>query len=456
MIPTVGEQSRGDYIWSGYPSYKPSGVEWLGDIPEHWMVHRLKRVSTLNPSKLEFNSSINPDTVITFLPMDHVSTDGQIDAIELISASAVWNGFTFFKQSDVIIAKITPCFENGKGACLDCLPTEFGFGSTEFNVLRAKPIIKPRYLYLITIINEFRSLGKQMMTGAAGQQRVPSSFFTTSFVPLPSLPEQTAIVAFLDRETTRIDSLIEKKERQIELLREKRGALINHTVTKGLDPSAPMKESGVEWVDMVPKHWICKKIKYITTINSKSLGEDTSPDYELKYVDIGNVDLVEGIIRVEDYTFDEAPSRARRIVQNGDIIISTVRTYLKAITAIFEPEPNLIVSTGFAVVRPNTNLDSKFSYYTFTASYFVENVVANSNGVSYPAINASRIGDMKIPIPPLTEQKSIAIFLAHETHKINSLIKMIGTSIENLHEFRSALISAAVTGKIDVRHEVNL
>ena len=151
---------------------KPSGVEWLGHVPGHWEVRRLKRIASLNPSKTEARTFLKANTPVTFLPMERVRTDGRIDG-ELLSASTVWNGFTYFRRNDVLVAKITPCFENGKGACLNALSTEVGFGSTEFHVLRAGRSISPRFLYLLTTLPNFRQSGADEMTGAAGQQRVP-------------------------------------------------------------------------------------------------------------------------------------------------------------------------------------------------------------------------------------------------------------------------------------------
>ena len=214
---------------------KPSGVKWLGDVPSHWEVRRLKHVAALNPSRTESRNSLMSDTSITFLPMERVWSDGRIDPQETLSASKVWNGFTYFRRDDILVAKITPCFENGKGAHLQSLPTEIGFGSTEFHVLRAKSFILPQFLYRLTTASEFRRLGTDAMTGAAGQQRVPSSFVANYSIPLPPLPEQTAIVEYLDKATTDIEAAIDRARREIELLKEYRTRLIADVVTGKLD-----------------------------------------------------------------------------------------------------------------------------------------------------------------------------------------------------------------------------
>ncbi|MDI6720596.1 restriction endonuclease subunit S [Methanoculleus sp.] len=209
------------------------------------------------------------------------------------------------------------------------------------------------------------------------------------------------------------------------------------------------KDSGVEWLGEVPAEWEIKRLKHISTVNDDTLSENTSPDYRLLYVDISNVDPIEGIQNIEELTFEKSPSRARRIVRSGDVIVSTVRTYLRAITPIVDPPENLIVSTGFAVIRPNSRFDSKFAGYALRDSYFIENVVARSNGVSYPAINANELVSLEIPLPPLPEQHAIAAFLDRETARIDALIAKKQRFIELLEEKRQAVISHVVTKGLD-------
>lgn len=214
---------------------KPSGVPWLGDIPEHWETRRLKQVARMNPSKSEAALALTGDTLVTFLPMHRVGTTGLVDSREKRCASEVWNGFTYFRRSDVLVAKITPCFENGKGACLDSLPTEIGFGSTEFIVLRVLRKVLPQYLYRLTLLPDFRHLGADAMIGAAGQQRVPATFVGSFSIPVPPLSEQSAIVCYLDAATADLEKAIDAARREIELLREYRTRLIADVVTGKLD-----------------------------------------------------------------------------------------------------------------------------------------------------------------------------------------------------------------------------
>ena len=204
------------------------------------------------------------------------------------------------------------------------------------------------------------------------------------------------------------------------------------------------KSSGVEWLGEVPKDWEVKRLKYSASINDEALPETTPPEFEFNYVDIGNVDSGEGITAEEQLTFDTAPSRARRVVRDGDTIVSTVRTYLRAIAPIRNPRENLIVSTGFAVIRPR-KIDPHFLSYALRESSFVETVVARSVGVSYPAVNASEVGTIPIPLPPTDKQRAIADFLDWETARLDRLVGKKRELIERLKEKRTALISRTVT-----------
>lgn len=172
----------------------------------------------------------------------------------------------------------------------------------------------------------------------------------------------------------------------------------------------------------LPFHWNEKPLKRVSTINPEKLPDDTDPDYEMEYVDIGNVTLEAGIGSREKHRFEVAPSRARRRVRDGDTIVSTVRTYLKAVAPIANPPDNLVVSTGFAVVRPGPDLVPGYLCRLIQSDVFVQRIMAHSVGVSYPAINASDMGKFAIPVPPLDEQRAIAAFLDRETAKIDELI----------------------------------
>jgi len=192
-----------------------------------------------------------------------------------------------------------------------------------------------------------------------------------------------------------------------------------------------------------------RRLKYAATINDEALSESTDADFELAYIDIGNVDSQGRVHDIVNHRFDDAPSRARRIVRDGDVIISTVRTYLQAIASVENPRDNLIVSTGFAVVRPSNVLDHRFCKYALRASSFLWEVESRSTGVSYPAINASDLGDINVSLPELGAQRLIASYLDRETARIDGLIAEKERMLALLEEKRAALISRVVTRGLD-------
>jgi type I restriction enzyme S subunit len=197
------------------------------------------------------------------------------------------------------------------------------------------------------------------------------------------------------------------------------------------------RATSIDGLSALPEHWQEKPLKHVVRINMDKLPETTPGDYELEYVDISNVSLIEGMTSTEQYLFEKAPSRARRCVRDGDTIVSTVRTYLKAVANVINPPENLIVSTGFAVLRPTNEIDPGYLYRLAQSQEFVDRVVAYSVGVSYPAINPSDLGAFPIPLPPLSEQRAIALFLDARTAKIDALVKKKVRLIELLQEKRT-------------------
>ena len=207
------------------------------------------------------------------------------------------------------------------------------------------------------------------------------------------------------------------------------------------------KDSGVSWIGEIPVDWSIKKLKYYTTTNDEGLTENTAPNYEFRYVDIGSVTLQNGIEHYQGFSFEDAPSRARRIVRTGDVIVSTVRTYLKAVASIRD-DKDVIASTGFAVIRPK-EVDSRFLAYSLANHYFVETVSSRSVGVSYPAINASEMVDIKNVLPPNDVQKCIADYLDRKTAAVDTAISDKEKLIQPLEEQRTSIICSAVTKGID-------
>jgi type I restriction enzyme, S subunit len=200
-----------------------------------------------------------------------------------------------------------------------------------------------------------------------------------------------------------------------------------------------------------PGRFAIHPLKYVASINTDVLPETTAPGREIEYVDIGSVDNVHGVIETQCMSFADSPSRARRVVQSGDTIVSTVRTYLRAIAFIGKPATSTVVSTGFAVLHPGPEVEPRFLFYAVYAQPFVEAVVARSVGVSYPAINPSVLGRLAVPVPSLSEQRAVAAYLDRETARIDALVAKKRRLIELLEERLNASVSSEVASRQSMR-----
>ena len=218
-----------------------------------------------------------------------------------------------------------------------------------------------------------------------------------------------------------------------------------------LKPYPVYRDSGIEWLGRVPEHWEVRRLKHWLAMNRKVLPENTDPEYEFHYMDIGSVSngrLTEAPKRLR---FGNAPSRARRIVQRGDTVVSTVRTYLKAVWHAAEPPEHLVASTGFAVLTPDRNTSPKFVSYTCQSNPFTDRVTSESMGIAYPAIAEKRLAKFSVFVPPLPEQTAIARYLDYVDRRIRRYIRAKEKLLALLREQKQALIHEAVTGRIDVR-----
>ena len=440
-----------------YPSYKPSGVKWLGEVPAHWEVRRLKWVASLNPSRTEARTFLTADTPVTFLPMERVGTDGEIDE-KMVSASDVWNGFTYFRRDDVLVAKITPCFENGKGACLDALSTEIGFGSTEFHVLRAGSSISPQFLYRLTTLAPFRHSGAEAMTGAAGQQRVPQAFVVNYPLPVPPLAEQAAIVRYLDHTDGRIRRYLRSRERLIELLKEYRQAVVHEAVTRGLDPDVPLKSSGVEWLGDVPAHWEVRRLRHAVNMRvsnvDKHSKDDELPVRLCNYVDVYKNDRI-----TESVPFMRATAKADEMdrfrLELGDVLItkdSEVWNDIGVPAFVEYSAKDLVCGYHLALLRPlKAVLNGAYLFHSLQSSAIASQFHLAANGVTRYGLSRHAIKSALLPIPPLAEQAAIVHYLDKQTAAIDAAMARARREVELLSEYRTRLIADVVTGQVDVR-----
>ncbi|MFU4998265.1 restriction endonuclease subunit S [Pseudomonas paraeruginosa] len=442
-----------------YPAYKDSGVDWLGPVPDHWQVVRMRYAATLNPP-VRSDLLGDPDQEVSFLPMEAIGEDGSLSLEQVRPVADVRNGYSYFEDGDVAFAKVTPCFENGKGALMRGLQCAAGFGTTELTVLRPKPAAADaRYINYIVQGSSFRAFGAGAMTGAGGLKRVPDEFTRNFPVPLPELGEQRLIAAHLDSETARIDALIEKKTRFIELLREKRQALITHAVTKGLDPNVKMKDSGVEWLGDVPEHWVVKRLKFIATVQTGiAKGKDNAEKdtVEVPYLRVANVQ--DGYLDLDEVATIEVSTAdlPRYLLQSGDVLMNEGGDFDKLGRGHVwhgEIEPCIHQNHVFAV-RPHGVSSEWLNTFTSSAAaqfYFMGRSKQSTNLAS---ISSSNLMELAVPLPCEEEQRLILDELDRQTAKVNALGAKIERSIALLKERRSALITAAVTGQIDLREAV--
>ncbi len=430
-----------------YNKYKPSGIAWLGDIPEHWERWKISRGvknigSGTTPSS--GNKDFYENGTINWLNTGDFNNGILFKCKKKVTSKALQenSSLKLFPKGTLSIAMYGATI--GKVCIIQFDATT---NQACCNIVEGK-IFDNKFLMYWFIGHKPHIVN---LSYGGGQPNISQDVIKSLFVPCPIKSEQTAIANFLDYKTAKIDRFIRKKKQLIKLLNEQKAGIINHAVTRGLDPDAKLKDSGIEWLGDIPEHWGVKPLRNLVSLNDETLSEKTSPDYEIRYIDIGNVNSDGVVAEIVNYKFKDAPSRAKRIVKNGDVIISTVRTYLKAITQIKNDTDNLIVSTGFAVLRPRKLIISDFLNFAVRSNYFIETICSNSYGVSYPAINASQIMHFKIALPTENEQTEIVAYIEKETSQLNQLIQTIEKEIALTQEYRTALIAEAVTGKIDVR-----
>lgn len=418
-----------------YPSYKDSGVEWLGDVPEHWQVKPNKYVFKIQKriaGTLGFN--VLSITQKGLKIKDIESNAGQM-AQDYSKYQIVNVGDFAMNHMDLLtgwidIAKVT------------------GVTSPDYRVfeVRNKKVNKEYFLHLFQlgyrnkILFAFGQGAAQM-----GRWRLQSETFNTLKMPFPSIEEQQKIVAFLNTETARIDTLIVKQEKLIELLEEQRKSIISHVVTKGLNPNAPMKDSGVEWLGEVPEHWNILKSSYIFKVskgkNAALLTKEYCATREQIYPVYSGQTENSGLMGMTDsYEYD--------CEENGGILSTTVGAKAMSVKYL-DHKFNLSQNCMIIFSKNNDVYNNKFYYYFFQPLFhFYRNQIPD---FMQPSFRMEDFYSYKIVSLTLDEQKKIVEYLDFENQKFDNLISKQQTLIEKLKEYRASIISHAVTGKIDVR-----
>ena len=407
----------------------------------------------VNPNSARLRE-LKADDEVSFVPMDAVGEFGGLRLDVAKPLNEIAGSYTEFQDRDVVVAKITPCFENGKGALAEGLTNGAALGTTELHVLRARDSLNHRFLFYLTLSSPYRKTGEAEMYGAGGQKRVPGDFNKNFRTPLPPVDEQRAIADFLDRERARLDTLLGKKRELIEKLKEKRTALISRTVTRGLNPTAKLKSSGIEWLGDIPERWeVLPLTKYVA---EKSDYRGKTPEkvadgvflVTAKNVRMGWIDYEasQEFVLEEDY----AEIMRRGLPKEGDILFTT-EAPLGNVALVDREDVALAQRIIRFRVQPKRFV-SQFALYGMMSDHFQIQLKLLATGSTAEGIKASKLHQLKLLAPPRHEQVAIADYLDHETAKLDRMMEKVEAAIEKLQEYRIALITAAVTGKIDVRN----
>jgi len=438
-----------------YSCYEAVEAKGINRKPEHWDASRLRFVLTLNPSKQEAKG-LGEQEMVSFLPMEAIGEDGSLRLEYEKELGECLTGYTYFRDGDVCVAKITPCFENGKGAILRGLKGGLGFGTTELIVARPRGgMITAEFLDYLFRSQVFRSLGESEMYGAGGQKRVPDSFVRDFVALIPSTDEQNQVTNFLNRETAKIDALIAEQQRLIELLQEKRQAVISHAVTKGLNPNAPMKDSGVEWLGEVPEHWEIRAIKHLVSTpvtdgphETPQLVDHGVPFISAEAVSSGTLDFNKkrGFITKEEH---ERFAMKYRPAKHDIYMVKSGAT--TGVTAIVETNDEFNIWSPLAAIRCGNLVNPYYLLAFMRSRNFQSAVMLGWNFGTQQNIGMKVIENLAVAVPPIDEQRVYLERLDTLLKPLQSQLELASSSINLLQERRSALISAAVTGQIDVR-----
>lgn len=431
-----------------YDRYKDSGVEWIGEIPEHWELSKLKSMLLINDGGT-WGEECDDEEGTIVLRSTEIKIDGSWDIQEPArrKLSPKEKKRCLLKKGDLLVTKSSGSEQHiGKTAIvnedverLECVFSNF------MQRLRVKRNICPSFVYYFINSHVGRTQLQYLSTTTTGLGNLTSQILDTIIIPYGRYNEQTAIANFLDQKTGEIDNLIADKEKMIQLLQEKRQTIIIEAVTKGLDPNVSMKDSGVEWIGEIPAHWEVEKIKYLVQFITKKA---RAIDNHRPYIGLENIQPRVGKLDLNingDEQFIESESL---LFEPNDVLFSKLRPYLaKCIVADFYGR----CTSELFVIRKKERILSKYLYYLMLSNKFIEIINSSTYGAKMPRVNWEFVRSLKMPLPSLCEQENIINFLDQKTAEIDSLISDIQTQIDRLKEYRQSLIYEAVTGKIDVR-----
>jgi len=451
--------------WKPYPAYKDSGVEWLGKVPEHWEIIRLKHLASndinvvqTGPFGAQLHASDYVENGVPLILIRNVNNlkidDSDIPKIseekaESLSSYRLEIGDIVFSRVGSI-GRIAIVTEREKGWLIS---------GQMLRIRIANPNLKndfALYVFSSEVISEFVSYKSVGST----RDSINTEILRNVPVVIPPIPEQLFIARYLDDRTRKIDSLIEKKQKLIELLKEERAAVINEAVTKGLDPRAPMKDSEVEWLGEVPEKWEVKRLKYVAEIKSSNV-DKKSYDNEIKVFLCNYIDVYKNEFIDNSFSFMEATANENEIakfnVKKRDVLVtkdSETPDDIANPAYIKEDLINTICGYHLAQIRANQiELIGEYLFRLFQSKKFNSYFEISANGVTRFGLSIDSFKNVLITLPLIEEQTQIVKYIETLTKKIYQTITKIEKEIGLLQEYRTALISEVVTGKIDVRGE---
>lgn len=438
-----------------YPKYKGSGVDWLGEVPSHWELRKLKHIASFmgggTPSR-ENLAYWNGD--IPWVSPKDMKSERISGAEEAITEAGLANSTAaLIPPQRVLMVVRSGILKHTIPVALNDVPVALNQDMKAIG-FPSHHCIPSYFLRWVQGLNErlLRAWAKQ----GATVESIEHEYLGNTLITLPPTVEQTAISAFLDRETAKLDSLVAEQQRLIELLKEKRQAVISHAVTKGLNPDAPMKDSGIEWLGEVPAHWELKRLKHLSPFITVGIVVNPSTfvaDEGLPFIYGG--DIREGVIDWENARRIDAASteaNAKTMLKAGDLL--TVRVGAPGVTAVVPKECEGGNCASVMLIRRG-EFNSQWLCFAMNARVMRFQVEVVQYGAAQEQFNISHAVDFWVPTPPRHEQDAIARFLESETSRLDALTAEAQLAIDLLQERRTALISAAVTGQIDIRAIAN-
>ncbi len=419
-----------------YPKYKDSGVEWLGQVPEHWAVKRLKHNLRLLTEKTDRREN----------PVALENIEGWTGRFIPTETEFEGEGIAF-DAGDILFGKLRPYLAKAFRA------ESSGEAVGDFHVMRPFAGIDSRFAQYQILNREFIAIVDGSTFGSK-MPRASWEFVGGMKVTTPPLPEQTRIAAFLDQETAKIDALVAEQERLMALLKEKRQAVISHAVTKGLNPQAALKPSGIEWLGDVPAHWETGPLKRFWNVTdckhvTAEFIEDGIPLASIREVQSWWIDLEKAKCTTEH--FYQLLIEGNRQPMPGDLIFSRNAT-VGEVAQVSPDHPRFAMGQDVVLLRKfSPEYSSDFLQHVIRSPVIIHQLANLMIGSTFKRINVEEIRTFVIPFPPPNEQAKISAFLQTEIGKFDTLAAEAQRAIDLLQERRTALISAAATGQIDVR-----